>query len=103
MKHYDHIKCLYIDIDVFKVYKFGAVLYYIKEDFTELILIIKLNVKLIMFLNKGISVVELRYWPIKFEVIDIIWIICKVKYLVNSGKYTFIVYTDYVSVITIFL
>ena len=43
------------------MYKFKAVLYYIKKDFIKLILIIKFNIKLIIFLNKNISVIKLKY------------------------------------------
>ena len=54
------------------MYRFRVVLYYIKKKFIKLTLIIKLNVKLIIFLNKNIFIIELRYWLIEFKIINII-------------------------------
>ena len=43
------------------MYRFRTVLYYIKKNLIKLILIIKFNIEFIMFFNKGIFVIELKY------------------------------------------
>ena len=85
------------------MYRFGTVLYHIKGDPAESTSIIKPNIEPIMFLSKGISAAELKYWPTELEVADIVWTICKVRHLVNSRKYASIVYTDHASAIAVFL
>ena len=38
---------------------------------------------------------EIKYWPIEFEITGLIWVIRRVRHMINATKYTTVVFTDY--------
>ena len=48
-----------------------------------------------MFLSKVLSSVEAKYWPIKLEITCLMWILKKVRYIVESAELLTIIYIDY--------
>ena len=48
-----------------------------------------------MFFNKILSSVETKYWLIELEVACLVWILKKVRYIVESTELLTIVYIDY--------
>lgn len=80
--HFNAAKYLYIDLDMFKSFRFEAIIYYIKKkahtdikkDSTikEKTFSFKLIIQLIMFLSRLLKFTEMCYWSMKLKLINII-------------------------------
>ena len=69
-------RILFIDVDAFKELKFDIVIYHVKHEkkyreFNKL-LIIRDNIKFILFFKKCLTNVENRYWLTKLKIIDLV-------------------------------
>lgn len=49
----------------------------------------------IMFLCRLMSSAESRYWPTELEVADLVWVLGKIRHLIEFAKLPTIVYTDH--------
>ena len=38
---------------------------------------------------------ENKYWPIEFEITGLIWVMRKVRHMIDAAKYTTVVFTDH--------
>ena len=55
-----------------------------------------------MFLNKFLNEAEKNYWFIKFEIVEIVWVIKKIKHMIESSSISFIIiYIDHFIVVLI--
>ena len=54
-----------------------------------------------MFLNKILSNIKTKYWPIKLKLTCLIWILKKVRYIIESTELLTIIYIDYSIIIDI--
>ena len=60
------------------------------------------DVQSILFLSKMLNQVEQNYWPTELEVIGIVWVIKKVRHMVESTKRPpTVIYTDHSAAIPI--
>ncbi len=59
------------------------------------------KIQLILFLSKHFIGAESRYWPIKLEIIYLVWTRRKIRYFILGFTSLTIVYTDYSVIISI--
>jgi hypothetical protein len=62
----------------------------ILEDYPQ-----RSRIQPIIFLSRLLNAAEQRYWPIELEIAGIVWVLRKVRHLVESSKAIVRVYTDY--------
>ena len=48
-----------------------------------------------MFFSKILSSVEAKYWPIELEVACLVWILKKIRHIIESAELLTIIYIDY--------
>ena len=48
-----------------------------------------------MFLSKILLSIEAKYWPIKLKITYLIWILKKVRHIIESAELLMIIYIDY--------
>ena len=53
------------------------------------------NVELIMFLNRMLTSAEEKYWFTKLKMIDLIWLIKRIRRLIETFKHVIIIYTNH--------
>lgn len=70
-------------------------IYYIKNKIKLEEYMSKRDKEPIMFLNKLLTSAGTRYWPTKLELAGLIWIICKIKHLIETSKNATIFYTNH--------
>ena len=75
--HFNFDRILFIDVDASKKLEFDIVIYYVKHEnkYRELnskLLIVKKNMKLILFLSKCLIDTKRRYWFIELKIVDLI-------------------------------
>ena len=109
----DFNRVLYVDVDEFRK-NFDVMMYHLKNDNDKQSLFnnvdlknafeIKLsstsfkrkNVESIMFLSRMLTFVEEKYWFIELKMIDLIWLMKRIKHLIETFKHVTIIYIDYV-------
>ena len=101
--HFNSNCQLYIDMDVFKQYDFGAIIYHVEEDPEEVAEFLCHKIQFILFLSKLLTSIEWNYWSIKMETTELVWIVWKTRHLIESAlsKLTTIVFTDHSTTIFI--
>ena len=87
--HFDFSRRLYIDLDVFKEWGFAVIIYHVVEDLENSFS--RIDVQSILFLSKMLNQAEQNYWLIELKVVDIVWIIKKVRHMMESIKKPFVV------------
>ena len=98
--HYDHKKKIFVDLDASKEWSLSAMIYHDREnrekDFA------RTDVQPIMFLSKMLNQAERNYWPTELEIAGIVWVVRKIRHMIESSKIPLtIIYTDYSAAIPI--
>ena len=103
LAHYDRIRRLYIDIDSSKSWGFAAMVYHVKGDpDIEKSAIPRTSVQPIMFLSKLLNEAEKGYWPTELEVAGIVWVVKKLRHMIESSSVPpVIIYTDHSAAVPI--
>ena len=114
--HQDFNRILYVDVDEFRK-DFDVMMYHFKNDKNKQFLSInddlkktfeittfklsstsfkRKNVESIMFLNRMLTFIEKKYWFIELKMIDLIWLMKRIKHLIEAFKHVTIIYIDHV-------
>ena len=101
---------LYVDLDASKEFGFGAHVYHSSED-KESRLSIPANSGIsspkqksqqpILFLSRLLTNAETRYWPTELEIAGLVWVVKKIRYMIEAATQPTIIYTDHSAVISI--
>lgn len=103
LAHYDVSRPLFVDLDASKSFGFAAIIYHIKQDRvpTAKDRIARTDVQPIMFLSRCLNAAERNYWPTELEVAGIVWVVKKVRHMIESSQHSTIIYTDHSAAIPI--
>ena len=95
--HFASNRWLLINVNVFKQKDFEAMIFHVKKN-SENADFKKFDIQSIMFLNKKLSVVEMKYWSTELKVVEIVWIVRKIKHLIESCKsFSVLIFTNHVA------
>ena len=96
--HYNRTRQLYVDINAFHERDFDVTIFHVKNDKK---IFIKNNIEFILFFNKIFTLIEIKYWFTKLKIVDLIWLVKKIRYIIEIVVVTFqiIIYINY-SIIT---
>ena len=100
--HASSKRSLYVDLDINKKFDFDIMIYHVKETwlqktFNRIEYSSRTIVESILFLSRLLIFAKTRYWFIELELIDIVWVLKKVRHLIeiaNSNLFTMI-YIDH--------
>ena len=53
------------------------------------------SIEFILFLNRLFISVEIRYWSIELELTDIVWVLKKIRHLIDSFALSIVIYTNH--------
>jgi hypothetical protein len=99
--HFDKNKWLWIDLNEFKEFDFEIVVFHVTKKFSKSIWSTKDDIQFIMFLSKLLTSIEKNYWSTKLEAAKFIWIIKKVRHLIQFSKKSMIIQIDHVVIVNI--
>ena len=103
--HFSPDRRLYIDLDASKKWGFAAMVYHLlgdPEDQGEATTIARTSVQPIMYLSKMLNSAEHNYWPTELEVAGIVWVVRKIRHMIESSKKPpTIIYTDHSAAVPI--
>ncbi len=93
--HFDNGLVLFIDVDTSKAGGIGAMVYHVDgkipdpKNYPD-----RKKVRPILFLSRVLKGAETRYWPTELELAGIVWVLTKVRHMVDTAPKT-IIYTDH--------
>ena len=100
--HANTKRSLYVDLDASKEFDFDAMIYHVKEiwlrkTFSKAEYSSRIAIESILFLSRLLTLVETRYWSIELELVDIVWVLKKIRHLVEAANFDLstIVYIDH--------
>ena len=100
--HFNSEQHLYINVNAFKQYSFDAVVYYVDEDLKDSTEFSCHRIQFILFLNKLFMLTEQNYWSTEMKTASLVWIICKMRHLIELiTKKKIIIFTNHSATIFI--
>ena len=106
LMHFNSDRRLHINLNISKKWDFVVMIYYLlnnSKNQNETTIIIRTLIQSIMYLNKMFNSIEHNYWLTKLKIINIIWMIKKIRYIIEFNKKSFIIiYTDHFAIVLIF-
>ncbi len=102
LTHSNIKKQLYENIDVSKKFDIEVMIYHVKDENDQATLyFFRFNILLILFLNRQLKLVEKNYWSIELEIANIVFIIRKIRHMIESFKKFIILFTDHELILNI--
>jgi hypothetical protein len=104
--HFNPSRRLYIDVDASKSYGFGSLIYHVKDEVDPIskdgkcLQFKRSDIEPIMLLSKSLTEAERRYWPTELEMAGLVWVVRKVRHLVEASPKTTI-FTDHAAATSI--
>lgn len=81
--HFEASRILYVDLDASKQYGVGAMVYHVRGPFVGKYPP-RAQVEPILFLSRRLSPAETRYWPTELEMAGMVWVVRKMRHLIES-------------------
>ena len=92
-------RSLFIDFDVSKKFDIDVMLYYVKKDVFKTFQLdfysFKHAIESILFLSRLITSVEFKYWSTKLKIVGIVWILKKIRHIIEASSNKTVIYIDY--------
>lgn len=101
--HFVAFNTLWVNLDTFKEFEIDVVIFHFKEN----IIIekerwsFKTQILSIMFLSRQLIFAKLNYWSTELKTSKLVWIIKKIRHLVQSSQHRIIVQTDHQTIVNI--
>ena len=93
--HFSPDRTLYIDIDASKRRGFGAIIYHLKSTCLNPEKPKRTDIEPILFLSRMLNDAETRYWPTELEMAGLVWVVRRVRHMIEAAKNTTVVFTDH--------
>ena len=97
LNYFDHTRQFYIDFDTSKKNEIDAMIYHVsststisREEYSQ-----RTKVQFILFLSRLLSSAKIRYWSIELKIVEFVWVLRKIRHLIESFKLSTIVYIDH--------
>ena len=90
-----------MNLDDNKEFGYEAYVYYFFDDENQTKSPKQKFQQSIFFLNRLLTNVETRYWFTELKVVDIIWVVKKIRHMIEITIHIIIIYTNHSAAITI--
>lgn len=113
--HYNPDQTLWIDLDASKDFGFGCIVFHVAED--QLVRTrlpaephsleepcawpARRTIQPIMFLFRLLTSAERNYWPTELKMAGFVWVIKKIRHLIESSKHKVVIQTDHSAILDI--
>ena len=98
--YHDKTRQLYINVNAFYERDFDVIVFHVKNDKK---IFIKNDIESILFLNKMLTSIEIKYWFTKLKIVELMWLIKRIRHMIEIVNVTsqIIIYTNYSIIINI--
>ena len=93
--HFNDHKQLYVNLN-FSKNEIDDIVYHVRDtklSITEYSF--KRDVQSILFFSRFLTSAETRYWSIELEIAELVWVLRKIRHLIESSKHATIIYTNH--------
>ena len=98
--HFNSEKSFFIDVNAFKQKGFENMTFHVLNDSDNDMKIKHIEIQSIMFLNKRLFDAKKKYWPTKLKIIDVMWIVKKVRHFIKFCKKSFtLIFTNHFAIV----
>lgn len=103
LMHANSSRQMYVDFNANKKFDIETMIYYVKFIiWDEKEYFFKKFIELIMFFSKFLIATKTRYWSTKLKIVDIIWVLRKIKHLIDFFAIkSIVVFTNYDAILKI--
>ena len=93
--YFNSKRTLFIDVNSSKIDKIDTIIYYLDDDELEFKECPdRKYIRLILFLSRLLKNAETRYWFIELELAEIVWVLTKIRYMIDIAI-KIIIYINY--------
>ena len=100
LHHHDEKRTLYIDLDASKEFGFGAHIYHSTDEMSNGDPPKQKSQQSILFLSRLLTNAETRYWPTELEIAGIVWVVKKIRHMIEASHQV-VIYTDHAAAVSI--
>lgn len=93
--HFCSDRTLYIDVDASKQRGFGVMVYHLKSTCLDTNKPKRIDIEPILFLSRMLTEAESKYWPTKLEMAGLVWVVRRIRHIIEAAKHTSVVFTDH--------
>ena len=93
--HFSPKQLLYIDMDTSKEVGIGAYVYHVIVELTMKSPPKQKTIQPILFLSRELTGPEAQYWPTELEVSGLVWVVQKLRHLIEASETSVVVFTDH--------
>ena len=93
--HFSPKRLLYIDMDASKEVGVGAYAYHVTVEPTTKSPPKQKTIQPILFLSRELTGPEAQYWPTELEMSGLVWVVRKLRHLIEASEASVIVFTDH--------
>ena len=86
---------MFIDLDASKEFGFGVMIYHLKGNLAKGEYPARKAVEPILFLSRLLHPTETCYWPTELELAGIVWVLRKIRHMIESSKHPTLIFTDH--------
>jgi hypothetical protein len=102
LRHFDQFRKLFINVNISKKKDVEVMIFHVKDNSEKDITFRRADIESIMFLSKIFIFAETRYWFTELKMIDVIWVVKKVRHMIECSKISFtIIFTNHAALIEI--
>ena len=95
LNYFNHTRQLYIDFDASKKNEINAMIYHVSSTVSHEEYSQRTKIQSILFLSRLLSSARIRYWSTELKIVELVWVLRKIRYLIESFKLSTIVYIDH--------
>ena len=95
LMHFFDEKILYVDIDVSKRRDFETIIYHLKFNCLNLEKLKRVDIESILFFNRILNIAKTKYWSTKLKMTKLIWVIRRIRHIIETTKYITIIFTNH--------
>ena len=88
---------LFINLNVSKKFDFEIMIYHVKAIWNDKNCFSRNSIESIFFFNRLLSSIEIRYWFIELKLIDVVWVLKKVRHMIEAydNFLSIVIYIDH--------
>ena len=101
--HHDSQRQTFVDLDVNKKFELNVMIYHVKSfaNWDDIGYSFRKFIESILFFSRLFISAETRYWSIELKLIDVVWMLKKIKHFIDSFVLSIVIYTNHDSTLKI--
>ena len=93
--HFNFKKILWIDLNESKEHEFEIMIFHLRNEIAQNKIFQRTQIESIMFLSRFLISAKMNYWSIELKMTILIWIVKKIKHLIEFSKFSIMIQIDH--------